>query len=87
MVLDTLTILADLRFSFNPVSVPVHKKVTVDAVDQPVAALLERIFNTAGIDYRVVEGQIVLLRREGKKPSPSGGPISQEEQHTITGLV
>lgn len=87
VVLDTLTILADLRFSFNPVSVPVHKKVTVDAVDQPVAALLERIFNTAGIDYRVVEGQIVLLRREGKKPSASGRTISQVEQHTISGFV
>lgn len=87
VVLDTLTALADLRFSYNPVSVPVGRKVTVNAVNQPVSAVLESMFRHSGIDYRVVEGQIVLLRREGKGVSLAGKIESQNEKRTISGYV
>ena len=65
-VLKKITELSGVTFSYNPASLPMEKRISVNLKNKTVKEVLEAVFRPNGIDYAVVENQVVL------KPAGNG---------------
>ena len=54
-VLKEISRLSDIDFSYNPVMVPVDKRISVHARNKTVAEILDVVLTSQGIDYLQVE--------------------------------
>src|SRR5690606_14806764 len=59
-VIDDLSKKYHLRFSYANEQVPLNKKVTLKAVDQPVRAVVEQLLKPLGLTYVVTGNQLVI---------------------------
>jgi TonB-linked SusC/RagA family outer membrane protein len=78
-----------LRFLYNESIIPVGRKVSVEARNMPVPEFLDRLFTGTGIQYRVMDNNLIVLTTQrandtqtadrtisGRVRDESGQPIS-----------
>lgn len=62
-VLSEISRLSKIEFSYNPRMLPVDRPVTIHARNRSVAAILDEILTSRGIEYQKVENHLVLKLR------------------------
>ena len=70
---------AGVTFSYNPKRIEASRKITYQARDKPLVAVLEDLSVLAGLDYEWVEGKVVL------KPRQSAHAVSPHV--TLSGFI
>lgn len=75
---------AGVFFSYNPKQIPVEAKISLDAKNETLQSLLDRLFSDLPIQYKIVEGQVVLRKAE-KEPEPEEEP--KERKFTLSGFI
>lgn len=78
-VLDEIEAQTDFQFFYNNKIIDVNRKVSVDAKDSNVFAILKQIFENTDVVYKVVDNDIILALSETSD-------IFQEKRK-ITGVV
>jgi TonB-linked SusC/RagA family outer membrane protein len=68
-VLTKLNKLTQLRFTYNTALIRSQKKITINVVDRALGDVLDDLFRTNNITYKIEGKQVVLTRN---MPSPSG---------------
>lgn len=77
-----------INFSYSPQSIPVDAKVSIKAKNKPIREILDEIFSTNNIEYKIVENQVILrqitqsssIKKEDKKNI-------ELPKHTISGYL
>ena len=59
-VLTNLTATYQLRFSYAPDLLPLQRKVSLQAEQQPLRVVLDKLFGGSGIRYQIIGSQVVL---------------------------
>lgn len=73
----------DYKFLYRNSEVDVNSKITLKVFDEPAITVLDRLFESAGIAYRIIDKQIVLTRQD-----PKFAQVDLEQQvKTVEGLV
>ena len=70
--LETISAKTRIPFSYNPKKIPIARKITNHAVDQPLHSVLDDVSRQFGLSYERVENQIILqpaLKKENLKSS------------------
>ncbi|WP_161596801.1 TonB-dependent receptor [Chitinophaga vietnamensis] len=49
------------RFVYNDDNMPLHQKVSVDAMEQPVDKVLEQLLHNTSLRYRLMPGNIIVI--------------------------
>ena len=65
-VLDKISKKYDIRFSYNPQSIPVDKPITLDFKSVPLQQTLDAIFKDTPIKYELIGQYIILTEDENK---------------------
>lgn len=76
---ETLTLISeqgDVLFSYNPLSIRSEMRVSVKAIQQPISQILDLLLVKNGIDYFLVENQVILR--------PRNNPQTLLEEHSAT---
>ncbi|WP_448959731.1 TonB-dependent receptor [Larkinella arboricola] len=91
-ILSRLERLANVDFVYSTSTVPVARKVSLNAQNQKLSVVLESLLKPLGLTYQVIGGQIVIqLPPAGSGPksviTPSATGSSKTVDRTITGQV
>jgi len=87
-VINQIGQLAQINFSYSSQVIPVEKKVSIKASRKAVRAILDELFKNTGIEYMLVENQVIL--KLGKKPIAEDNvkPVKPEQQKfTLSGYL
>ena len=86
-VLEEITKLSTIGFSYNPQMVPIDKHITIHARNKPVEAILEGVLIRNGIEYLKVENHLVLKQRD--QPGTGNPNISTASlsKYTLSGYL
>ncbi len=60
------------RFAFSSDMVPMHRRVTIEAQNEPLFKVLDRLFENQPVQYATLNGQVVLKPERPRKPDPVG---------------
>lgn len=69
------TVLADMRkkhgiaFSFSSSRLPLDRRMSISASNQPLSSVLDEICRSGDLEYRMV-GNMIVLKRKNEKPHP-----------------
>ncbi len=74
---------AGFHFSYVNKYVPVKKRVSISVVEKPVREILDELFRGEEIEYRIVEGE-VILRTARSGPDPAGKIL---QNFTLSGYI
>jgi hypothetical protein len=85
-VIDEISKLGNINFSYSPEMIPVDKKISVKAKNKTVKEILDKIFTENGIDYSVVENQIILKSHQKEIQNIVAKP-KEISKHTISGYL
>ncbi|MDO9255846.1 MAG: TonB-dependent receptor [Bacteroidales bacterium] len=86
-IIDQISEKGNILFSFNPQSIPVHKKINVDARNTSLSKIFEMVFTANGIDYILSEKQVILkLAKQETLPKPDLS-VKQIRKFTISGTI
>ncbi len=87
-VITEIGTIGNINFSYSPQQLPVDKKITIKAKNKTIKEIFDEIFLKNGIEYVVVEKQVVL------KPVKKETPQKTEEikqnvktKYTISGYI
>jgi hypothetical protein len=85
-VIDKISALGNIQFSYSPQLIPIDKKISIKAKNKTVKEVLDKVFTENGIDYTIVENQIIL------KPSKTEALSNVEKpkgkiKYTISGYL
>jgi len=86
-VLNEIHKKAGINFSYNNADIDNLQKVTVIARNKPAKDVLSILFSNLGIDYVVVEEQIVLKKKHYFPVKVISGVQKEPEKYTISGYV
>jgi hypothetical protein len=86
-VLEEITTLTKINFSFNPGDLPVDKIITVEAKNRSVASILEEVLWPNGIDYLKVESHIVLKPRTSGQAPKTNLTARAPPRFTVSGYL
>lgn len=75
-VLGKLNRLAGVRFTYRSTLFDEDKRVSVNAVNQPLATVLDAIFTPLQVSY-VVQHKLILLRKTDPKPAEKGVSVNE----------
>ena len=81
----------DYRFFYSKDAVNVNSKVSLNVTNEPLTAVLDKLFDSSGISYRINKKQIVLTK--GGKAEPKAGGATEAknkkkgETVRVTGYV
>ncbi len=75
---------AGIFFSYNPKRIPIKQKVNLEAKDEALQSVLDRLFTDLPVNYNVVEGQIIL-RKAKQETEPLD--IPKEKKFTLSGFI
>ncbi|MCF0063000.1 SusC/RagA family TonB-linked outer membrane protein [Dyadobacter chenwenxiniae] len=87
-VLNKLNKLTQIRFTYNSSLIRHQQRVSVNAVEKPLAEVLDQLFKPLNITYKIEGKQVVLLKGEAGPESAIPAAISDPTvDRTITGKV
>lgn len=80
---------ADVKFSYNSRIVSFNQKVSVQAENEVLSAVLSRVLKPLNISYTLVSNQIVLQKRSAKGdfPNENSSITIEQQQKTLSGIV
>ncbi len=82
--LNEISAVAGIHFSYSPKHIPVEHSVNLQINDAPLSKALDSLFTNLPVDYKLVEGQIIL-RKSTKRTEKI--PEKKPENHTVSGYV
>ncbi|NVO04138.1 MAG: carboxypeptidase-like regulatory domain-containing protein, partial [Bacteroidetes bacterium] len=84
-IISFVSDLGNVKFSYSPQQVPVNKKISVKAKNKTIKEVLNEVLKENGIDYFVLENQIIL---KPQKISNNENPVVKEiQKYTISGYL
>ncbi|MFH0866005.1 MAG: TonB-dependent receptor [Bacteroidota bacterium] len=87
-VITKITELTQINFTYSSTYIPVDTRITIKVKNKTVKEVFDKIFTENGIEYLIVEKQIVL---RPLKTEPVQNPIvknsSEKKKHTISGYL
>jgi hypothetical protein len=87
-VINKITEVAQVSFSYSPQLIPLDKKISVKVKNKSVKDVLDAIFKGNGIDYIIIENQIVLKPLVKGNIQNNGNNLGMEKKtHTISGYL
>lgn len=83
---------ANVKFVYSKDLIKIDQRVSVQAVDQKLGNILDKILNTNGISYEAFDDRIVLSRNRQNIPDAAveeqtASPVIEVPQFTVTGRV
>jgi hypothetical protein len=78
---------AKIYFSYNPQSLPQDLRITVKAKDKTVREVLDRILKKNGINYFILENQVVLKVIHPEESGTSHEKPISMGKHTLSGYL
>jgi len=76
-----------LYFSYNPVSIPVEKKITINVSEKSISEILDEVLGKNNISWSVVENQVVLKAQNGIESMPGAEKPAYGPKFTVHGYV
>ncbi|WP_138994474.1 TonB-dependent receptor [Larkinella sp. C7] len=92
-ILTRLERLAKVDFVYSPNTIPAARKVSLNAQNQKLAAVLESLLKPLGLTYQVISGQIVIQLPPAALPASESNAylntdgVPEAVDRTITGTV
>jgi hypothetical protein len=86
-ILNEISEKGQVYFSYNPQILPTGKNITIKATNLSIKLILKEVLNKNGLDYSVVENQVVLKKLAGDEPSNAVKSNAKPERHTISGFI
>ena len=83
-VLKALEKVADIHFIYVNRYLPLRKKISVAADGQSLREVLDDLFSGENIEYRVVEGEVVLRPARRENPLPEE---KKQGKYTLSGYI
>jgi hypothetical protein len=74
-------------FSYSPQSIPVNNIVSVKAKNKAVKEVLNDLFKKNGIEYSVIENQIILKSEKIHEPDKHANKTPEVARYTISGIL
>jgi hypothetical protein len=85
-VIDKISALGNIQFSYSPQLIPIDKKISIKAKNKTVKEVLDKVFTENGIDYTIVENQIILKPSKTEALSAVEKP-KEKIKYTISGYL
>jgi TonB-linked SusC/RagA family outer membrane protein len=81
-IIDKIELESDFSFLYNETLLNLDRKVKINANDQLITDILDKLFTDSGVRYSIIDKKIILSpEKEAKKETPA------EQQNAITGKV
>ena len=86
-VLDLIAKEGDVSFSYSSLSIPVDQKITYRCDSRSIRKVLNTILPPLGIEWLVVEYQIVLKRKKSGVSSGTATPARSLPSYVVSGYI
>ena len=86
-VLQQITRLGSVDFSFNPEVIPVNQIVTINATNKTIREILDEVLTRHGIDYFKIENHIVLKQQAPVTSGKTGTKSNPPPRFTLSGYL
>lgn len=78
---------ANIYFSYSSQNVPVEQKISIKVRKKPVHEILDLVLKTNGIDYFIIENQVVLRSFVHPATKTKEIPSGNEPKFTVSGFI
>ncbi|MCD7936626.1 MAG: SusC/RagA family TonB-linked outer membrane protein [Tannerellaceae bacterium] len=88
-VLEQIEEQSEFSFFYNNRHVNTRRQVSIDAAEENVFTILEKLFDGTNIQYEVLDKNIILSARNEKRNIPSGPALTalQQSRKVVNGVV
>ncbi len=86
-ILNTISELSGIDFSYNPQTLPVNNRITIHAKNKSVETILEEILTRHGIGYQKIEKHLVLQQLTEPEIPPKHPPTVTPARFTLSGYL
>jgi outer membrane cobalamin receptor len=86
-VIKMVGTLGNVYFSFNPEEIPVNKIISIRAKNSTVREICDKLFIPNGIDYFLLENQIILKLHQGVPDGDKTNLSQGQKNFTINGYL
>jgi hypothetical protein len=76
-----------IYFSYNSQTIPTGLKITLQAVDRTIKEVLDEILTKNGIEYFIIEDQVVLKMKNPEDLNHPGKIMPETRRFTISGYI
>lgn len=85
-VINQISSLGNINFSYSPQLIPIDKKISIRAKNKTVKEVLDKVFTENGIEYAIVENQIILKPSKTETTAKIEKP-KEKTKYTISGYL
>ena len=78
-VLDKLSNVCDVRFTYDPDDIAAGRRVSFQVQNMPLAGVLSKVFGDKSFAFREKGGQVIIYRDRSVKEIPTGNQILQKQ--------
>ncbi|MDP1622854.1 MAG: TonB-dependent receptor [Bacteroidales bacterium] len=86
-ILEEITRISKIEFSYNPQELPVEKHITVNIKNKPILVILEEVLTRNGIGYQEVENHLVLKQHNKETPGKNSTGSAVSSRFTLSGYL
>jgi hypothetical protein len=81
-VLDKLSNICGVRFTYDPDDISAGRRISFDVKNMPLAGVLSKTFGDNSIKFREKGAQIIIFRDRSEKETPLAGSLVQKPEIT-----
>jgi hypothetical protein len=81
-VLDKLSNICGVRFTYDPDDISAGKRISLDVKNMPLAGVLSKTFGDNSIKFREKGAQVIIFRDRSEKETPFAGSLVQKPEIT-----
>jgi len=78
---------SDYTFFYNEDFIDLNKKITYSVENESVVAVLENIAEKTGLDFKMLENNLVVITRESSNNQEISGKVTNEKGEPIPGVA
>jgi len=86
-VIQEISLLGNVNFSYSTQTIPVDKKISIKAKNAKIKDILDEILVKNGIDYLIVENQVILKQQKNDLVVKPDDPPKEKRNFTISGYL
>jgi len=86
-VLNEISGLGNINFSYSPQTIPVNKLITIKAKNKSIKKILDEVLVKNGISYFPVENQIIIKPQKTEPVQTNEDKPKQKNKFTISGYL
>ena len=77
----------EYRFVYKLIDVDLNRKISISVIDQPISAVLTKVFEESSTAHNIIESQVFLIEKTTQNSKENDVKAKEKIQESIKGII